>query len=139
MEETSFSCGVDLLSESQIVDAVNGLNYSIDNLIANVLAAEQCFSPPSDPDRNPPKLNTDAALLAFLNNSRLSDGNARVFVVEFLLRNLIISALHTHFFEGRHFFGVGNESLHAYLERMMTELIAGGRSLYFNNRYKYLH
>ena len=57
-------------------------------------------------------------------------------VVEAALRNLIYSLLHKHFFNGGHFFGVGSETLHGYLETMLSKLVAGGK--FFSSSFFFL-
>jgi hypothetical protein len=105
MEEPIYnisSTGIGQISESQMVDAIHQLNLLIDKLILGIIAAEHSGKREVEP------------------------------VVNFYLRNLIITSLHTHFFDGQHFFGVGNDFCHTHLERMMTELtqVVGGKLLF---------
>lgn len=125
-----FSSGVDQLSETQVLDALHLLNYSIDNLIVNIIAADRLL-PSHRNHKLPTDSACDAALLAFLRNSRLSDGDARSFVVENHLRNLVLILIHIHFFDGRFFFGVGSDTIREYLDRMITILIEDGKLLLF--------
>jgi hypothetical protein len=125
-----FSCDIDHVSEDEVVNATLDINYSINNFIVNIMADKRSIptSKPSysESEKKPTEKDCDKNLLRYLIESRLSDHIAIDFVVEFPLRNLIITLLHTHFFEGDRFFGVGSESLCSHLERMMSELIAGG-------------
>ena len=95
--------GIDQSSEIRMVNAVNRLNLLIDEMILGIVAADH-------------------------SNEREVE-----VVVKFYLRNLVIISLHTHFFDGQHFFGVGNDLYHTRLERMMTELslIYGGELFFF--------
>lgn len=124
--ELSFACGVDELSETQVLDELNHLNYCIDNMIMNIMAADQSLRPQCT-HQKPAESACDTVLLAFIRNSQLSDQNARNVVVENHLRNLIFSLLHIHFFDGNFFFGVGSETLRENLDRMIMLLIAGGK------------
>lgn len=126
-----FTSGVDELSETEVLDAVNQLNYCIDNLMLNITAADESSHSHCNL-RKPTVSDCDATILAILNNSQLSDRHARDFVVENHLRNLICTLLHTHFFDGHHFSAVGSETLRSetlrqYLDRMITVLIEGGK------------
>jgi hypothetical protein len=125
-----FSCGIDRVSESEAVDAVLQLNYLVNNLIVNILAVGLSSTPRSD-NHVHSKLTVDLELLTFLINhrDRFSDDEATLFVVEFIFRSLIFTIIHTHFFDGRNFFGIGSDHLRANLDRMMDELLAGGTSL----------
>jgi uncharacterized membrane protein YozB (DUF420 family) len=124
-----FSCGIDRVSESEVVDAVHQLNYLVNNLIANILAVGLSSTPRSD-KRVHSKLTVDLELLTFLINhrDRFSDDEATLFVVEFIFRSLIFTIIYTHLFDGRNFFGIGSDHLRANLDRMMDELLAGGMS-----------
>jgi hypothetical protein len=134
------------VSEAEIVDAVLSINYSIDNLIFNILAGVKelklsyhKLSPPKTRNRHhddiPSNPDLDIPLLQYLltdSPSLLSD-DTRDYVVEIILHNLISSLVHKHFFKGGHFFGVGSEALHEYLETMFSKLIAGGKNYFIMN------
>jgi len=127
-DDLLFSCGVDGLSEIQIFESVQDINYLIDNLITNILAVDHSLttSQSNCGSRKYLHSESDIAALTVLSDCRLSRGNARVLAVEFILRNVIITTLHAHYFEGQFFFGVGSELLRLDLERMITELTIGG-------------
>jgi len=119
-----FSCNIDSLSECQIVDQVNELNYLVDNFIMNILDSEVDHHTLESHTnfRKPQQSNVCAT---FLYN--LSFKNAKEIIAEFFIRNMILNVLHTHFFDGDNFFGIGSELHRAYMERMLSELIASGK------------
>jgi len=125
-----FSCGVDKVSEAEIVVEVEALNYLIDLLIVGIMVADRksrtCPAP-----KNAPQGAVDNDLLDLLIKHQLSVRNATEFVVEFLVRDAIHTSLHTNFFEGGFFFGVGSEPLSKNLECIMGELVASGGFLFF--------
>jgi hypothetical protein len=121
-----FSSRVDSCSEREIVEALQQINYEIDNLVLNILVAQQTSDSPMNPHVKP-----DPTLLSYLNGHPFSDANARVLVVEYLLRNMIFVRLHAHYFDGVFFSGVGSDSLQVFLERLMAEFIEGGTSQNF--------
>jgi hypothetical protein len=142
-----FSCKIDRVSEAQIVDAVRGINYSIANLIINILheVKKSKLSYPSHKSKAPPRKHPSSiiiptkpdpgfTLLRFLlvSRDRLSD-DSRESVVEFILHNLILSLVHKHFFKGGHFFGVGSETLYEDLETMFSKLVAGGKYFFLKS------
>ena len=132
-----YSCNVDKVSEAQIVDAVHSINYSIDNLISNILDRvknlKQSYHHNLLPSQSPPIVEptdpsniTCITLWSMLIDFGLSH-RTKDLVVEAALHNMIYSLLHKHFFKGGHFFGVGSEILHGYLETMLSKLVAGGK------------
>jgi hypothetical protein len=128
-DELLYQCGVDDLSETEIVDAVHHLNYDIDRLIINVMAIDKDARPQSGSQEvsNPVP---GGVLHKALEDCWLSKASARDMVVEFFLRDLIVQLLHTHYFDGPCFFAVGSRSLRDHLENMMSELAAGGELTY---------
>ena len=129
-----FSCNIDRMSEAQIVDAVDRINYSIDNMVSNIIYRIQksklsyaYYKPPSS-KRRPTKLDSiiPTDLARSLENPQLSY-NTRGLVVEALLHDLICSLLNRTFFTGKHFFGVGSKPLHDYLETMFSNLVESGK------------
>jgi hypothetical protein len=124
-----FACSVDQCSETEIVEEVHQLNYLVVNLIVNLLDADTSFTP-RNCTRNHSNSENVPDLLTLLNNRQISDGDAKVFVIEFLLRSLIFTILHAHYFDGRTFFGIGSDHFRAKLERMIDELRAGGMFIY---------
>jgi len=76
-----YTCGVDDFSETEIRDAVEHLNYLIDNLIVGILvsnnAQEELKAVPGD------------ELHEYLKDCWLSEGDVRELIVEFFLRDLI--------------------------------------------------
>ena len=139
--DLQYTSKIDKVSETEIVEAVQIINYSIDNLIANILASvKECklsyykVSPPktrkhhnipSNPDLDVPVLH----ILLMDSPSLLSD-DTRDFVVELILHNLVSLLIHKHYFKGGHFFGVGSESLREHLETMFSKLVEGGKYIY---------
>jgi hypothetical protein len=120
-----FSCGIDKISEQEVVDNLRLLNYSVDNLLLNILSRDRTAGTfrvgvPGD------NHTSDTVLLGLINNHGFSAVEARDFVIEFLLRNALFASLYTNFFDGKYFYGVGSESLGKHLDRLMAELIAGG-------------
>ena len=114
---------------------MQSINYSINNLIFNILDAVKKLKLPvsyrKDRHHDASDTNLDTPLQFLLDeNSRLSD-ESKDFVVEIILVNLIITLLHKHFFKGEHFFGVGSETLYDYLETMLSKLVADGKCLSF--------
>lgn len=140
-----YSCKIDAVSEAEIVDAVQDINYSIDILISNIMAEVKDFrlsyhkvSPRTRKKQNLCDIpSNDIQVLQSLisdSPSLLSD-DTRDEVVEIILHHLTTSLIHKHFFQGEHFFGVGSETHREYLETMFSKLIAGGKFyllLYFN-------
>lgn len=123
-----FTSGIDDLSETQVVDDLHLLNYSIDNLIISIIAADHSL--PHRRNQIPTESACDAALLEYLRKSKLSDRDARAFVIDNHLRNLILTLVHIHFFKGEIFFGVGSETLREYLDRMITVLVEDGKLIF---------
>ena len=130
-----YSCNIDNKSEAQIVDAVHRINYSIDNLISNILYKVKKSKLPYRSSRKHNALTTKPdtsgitcmALWSMLMDFRPSHHTTRDLVVETVLHNHISSLIHVHFFEGGHFFGVGSEALRKDLEIMLSKLVAGGK------------
>ena len=130
------SCNIDGVSETQIVDAVQFINYSVTNLIDNILYGVQqsklsYHNKPSTRKHHATTTKPDSsditpALWSMLIDVRLSRPT-RDLVVEAVLRNLVFSLLHKHFFKGGRFFGVGSETLHELLETMLDNLVASGK------------
>lgn len=121
---------------------MQSINYSINNLIFNILDAVKKLKLPvsyrKDRHHDASDTNLDTPLQFLLDeNSRLSD-ESKDFVVEIILVNLIITLLHKHFFKGEHFFGVGSETLYDYLETMLSKLVADGKCLSFKLLFIYL-
>lgn len=133
-----YSCNIDEVSEAQIADAVHRINYSIVDLVLNILNGVKKFklsypkthnpssrkytTPPTEPDSD----ITCIELWSMLIDSRLSRPK-RDSVVEAVLRNLISLLIYRYFFKGGHFFGVGSETLCGYLETMLSKLVTGGK------------
>ena len=118
-----FECNIDEFSESEVVDLIHSINYSIDNMIMNLLAVTQSAGQQRI-SRNPSYLISDDPLLSYLKDFWLTGGNAAKFAAEFILRNLIYTNIYSHFFAGQHFLGVGSESLQTIMDRIMTEIKA---------------
>ena len=125
------------MSETEIVDAVQSINYSVDNLVSNIMDGVKKFklsyhkaSPrkhrdiPTDRDLGIPKLQS---LLKYSQQSV----DEKDLVVEAMLHNVITSLIHAHYFKGGHFFGVGPEAHHEFLETMFSKLVADGKSRCF--------
>ena len=127
-DDLLFSCGVDDISETDIVHSVHGINYLIDNLISNILINAHSSTPLAI-SRPPSSQCFDLGLLAILKDHMSTEEDAKIFLVEFLLRSLILTIIHLYFFDGRFFFGVGSGDLREKLECMLHELHqVGGRS-----------
>ena len=130
-DELLFSCRVDDFSESDALNAVHRLNFLVDGLVLNIIANNRTSRSRTDVSY-PTIQDMPDALGRFLMGHRLTDADARDLVTEFLLRNLVFSLLHTHYFDGDFFWGVGSDSLRMHLESIMTELFATGGFLIFN-------
>lgn len=134
-----YSCNIDNASEAQIVDAVHLINYSIDELISNILygVEKSKLSYRSSRNRDTPTTKSDSsgitsiALWSILMDFRPSHHATRDLVVEAVLHNLVSSLIHKYFFKGGHFFGVGSEALRENLEIMLSKLVAGGKYSFF--------
>ena len=87
-----FSCNINSLSQSQIVNQVNELNYLVDNFIMNIMAVDHHTLETHTNFRKPQQSNVCAT---FLYN--LSFENAKEIIAEFFIRNMIFNVLHTHF------------------------------------------
>ena len=135
------------MSEAEIVDVVQSINYSIDNLVSNILAevkelniSYRKLSPQSRENQTRRVIHSDLPLnlpllhwqsLLITSPSSLSN-DSKDFVIEIILHNLILLLIHKHFFKGKHFFGVGSEKkVHEYLETMFSKLAAGGKHYYY--------
>jgi hypothetical protein len=112
--------------QTQAINAVEQLNSSINNMIVTMITTDQSLHCHRS-SQIPPESACDASLLAFLNNSNLSDRNARDFVIKNHLRCHIFNLLYTHFFDGQFFSGVGSETLRETLDHMITLLMDGGK------------
>jgi hypothetical protein len=88
--------------------------------------------PLSNASESESDMEFDYALYNFLRNFRFSVKDAKHFVVGVCIRNFIFSSLHSFFFEGRNFYGVGSKSLQEYLERMMSILESKGTPNFFS-------
>jgi len=120
--------GVDDFSDTDIRVEVERLNLLIDNLITGILVSNNDFQTQEEIQPIPGEILHDA-----LNNCRLSVGDAKELLVEFILRNLICSLLYSHFFEGEVFSAVGSGDLKHSLERMMDKLVSGGELNFFKS------
>ena len=127
LDDTSFACGVDSISEYEVLDELGMINYLVTGLLTNILATDPTARTPCDSIL--PVSAPDPAIITFLNNFELSGAHAKVCVVEFLLRDAIFASLHTCFFDGVFFFGVGSNTHRVYLDSVMRELIADGTLL----------
>ena len=132
-----YSCNVDGVSEVQIADAVQSINYSIDNFITNILDGVKSklsyhkTSPRKRRRRDIPTEPSTGTLRQYLLESRLSASD-RDLVADFILHDLVSSLVHKHFFKGGTFFGVGKETLHEDLETMFSKLVADGKFLFYS-------
>ena len=133
-----FHCGIDPLSETEIVDEVHAFNYLVVNLLVN-LQADDISATPKNLSQNHSESEIHPELLELLRNRQYSDRDARNFVIEFVLRTLIFTIIHSHFFDGRTFFGIGSDHLRANLERMIDDLRAGGMILFLFILFKFLN
>jgi len=124
-EMSLFSCGIDPLSETEIVDEVHAFNYLVVNFLDNLQADDISATPKNLTQKNS-ESDIHPDLLELLRNRQYSDRDAKNFVIEFVLRTLIFTIIHSHFFDGRTFFGIGSDHLRANLERMIDVLRAGG-------------
>jgi hypothetical protein len=130
-----FSHNIDNVSQAQISDMVQRINYSIDHLISNIMDDVQKFelsyhSSPSPQKHILPQPDSDIKLIQKLLESESwhrRSKQTKDLVVESVVHNLITSMLHKHFFEGGHFFGVGSKTLREHLETMLSKLVAGGK------------
>ena len=120
-----FHCGIDPLSETEIVDEVHAFNYLVVNFLDNLQADDISATPKNLTQKNS-ESDIHPDLLELLRNRQYSDRDAKNFVIEFVLRTLIFTIIHSHFFDGRTFFGIGSDHLRANLERMIDVLRAGG-------------
>jgi hypothetical protein len=117
--------GVDDLSESECLDCVRRLNDSIDKLMVMIMARIQDPRPQTG-SQGLPRPVPGGLLHEALGGYSLLEEDARQIVVEFFLRDLVLSLLYFHFFEGHCFFGVGSDSLREHLDQMMGHLEAKG-------------
>ena len=105
LEDTDllFSCGVDRFSESEIIDKLELINYLVDNLVITILCrADETFTLSCVPETSP---DSDTDIVSIL--TKLSAKNALNFLVDFLLRKVVVSSLHAVFFRGKLFFWCG--------------------------------
>jgi hypothetical protein len=109
------------------LDALHRLNNTVNNLISIMLTDVQSVNNETA-SRKSTEIGFDYALFNLFQRYRLTDTNARDFVIKVYIRNLIFCAVHSWFFEGQHFYGVLSDSHHASLEVMMTKLLSNGRS-----------
>ena len=125
-EDSSNSEFDDEPSDDQMVETVQGLNAAIDNLLSKMLIDAQTPNTLTTlPETSGPYF--DYSLLNFFQRYRLSLSSARKYVVEIYIRNTILDAIHTQFFDGHHFFGVGSETYHAIVEQFMSALLSNGK------------
>ena len=130
-DDILFDCSIDKSSERDIVDALSGLNYLVDNFIFNLLMSNQLqgsplFAVPSPAFVNVPKSTLDQGLLTYLTEHCSTAEDAWNTTIDFFLRNIIFSLIHTYFFDGEFFFGVGSDIHRQYLDRLMSQLMASG-------------
>ena len=74
-------------------------------------------------------------MYSILSKHQLSAVLTRTFVVEFLLKSVIYTILHSVFFKGGIFYGVGLEGLQRNLDRISDKLVANGEFLYFSFKF----
>lgn len=125
-DELLFGYSGDLGSEREVIDDLSGLNYLVDNLVFNIRSQNLLSSsvPPAYTTAGP---DSARDLFMFIKEEQLSAGDAWNIVVDYILRNALYSAIHTNFFDGQFFFGVGTESYRLYLDRLMNELVESGK------------
>jgi hypothetical protein len=99
LDNTSFACWVDNISESEVLDELEMINYLVTGLLMNILATDPKSRTPCD-SILPPVSAPDLAIINLLNRFELSSAHAMVCVVEFLLRDAIFASLHACFFDG---------------------------------------
>ena len=121
-----FGCSIDNSSERDIIDALLGLNYLVDNFIFNLVISNQLQNSPFSTVPSSALINLDAGLSTFLTEHSPTPKDAWSIAIDFFLRNVIFSLIHTHFFDGNIFFGVGSDIHRQYLDLLMSELIASG-------------
>lgn len=132
-----FPCNlnVDIVSVRQIVDMVSMINYSIDNMVMNILYRVKksdlafCLSPAFLQDTLSTKQEPEPFTLPhFLLDPQLST-NAKDAVVECFLKDRVFSLIYQSYFEGENFYGVGSNILRYYLESMLSILVEQGKPL----------
>ena len=74
-------------------------------------------------------------MYSILPKHQLSAVLTRIFVVEFLLKSVIYTILHSVFFKAGIFYGVRLEGLQRNLEHISDELVANGEFLYFSYKF----
>ena len=143
--DLNFSCKIDAVSETEIVDAVLSINYSIDILISNILVGVKEFKLSYYRNRSTrkgrnrhrirsnPELDIPPLQCLLIDSPSLLSEDTRDYVVDIILHNLISSLVHKHFFKGGHFFGVGSKILHEGLETMFSNLVARGKYYFIMN------
>ena len=116
---------MDQLSETDIVNQLQELNYMVDELVASL----SCLLPTHHtlPSITP----VDLSFLSFIRKHSIRVENAWVIGVEFCLKNSIFAIVYAHFFEGDNFFGVGSETRRAWLETMLSGLYSMGDFFFF--------
>ena len=120
-DDLFFSCSVDKFSERDVLNDLLHLNYLVDELLLGVIS-----QPLSPTDIRSP-LAPDAGVVDAITRFGLTAGQAREYVVDFLLRDSIFDIIHDGFFRAEFYFsGVGSDRLRVDLDRMVLELEAGG-------------
>jgi hypothetical protein len=122
------SCNIDVNSECDIAVMVDNLNDCIHKLMINIMDASKKSGLilrkypvyPNDDLEKP-------GLIHYLTDPNLSEGS-RTMTARFIFLDEIFSAIHTHFFEGRNFFGAGSGSLKDISELLFSKLEAHSTS-----------
>jgi len=115
-------------ADANAVEAVRRINKMVDDLIRSLLIADVTSGVQNDAQTHDSR-EVDRELFINLTKWQLPKEDLRRLVAEFVLRSLIFAILHSSFFEGRFFLGVDSVSLRDDLDRLLAELIAGGKSL----------
>ena len=125
-----FNCEIFEYTEADIALIIEDLNNAIHNTINGLVVIGR----PADQNQMTPRPSQESRishghhLLKYLELHSHSGGNAAEFAAEFLIRDLVITSIHSFFFTGM-FLGFGTDSRHTFLERLMTEIAATGSEL----------
>jgi hypothetical protein len=133
INELNFSYTAEPKSEDEIIDGVQIVNHSMNNLISDILTEINKVHLPYRklPSReNEPLItiatnpNFDVPLLQrlLLTSPSPLTNDDRDSMLKIVLHNVVFLLLYDHLFKGENFYGVGSETTHEYLETMFSKL-----------------
>ena len=103
-----FGCGIDQYSELEIIDELSFINHLVDNLIQNILDAKL-----TSRSQSPSESNVDPTanepIWSLFSDCGITEGNVREFIVDFFFHDILLTTIHSHYFDGNLFTQLGRK------------------------------